>query len=312
MTRPALSDEQMNDVTWIGSSYFLDTSGFYDTFHSMTARTNWPYDNDRDMGLAQVNNGGGYPTCRQWWLDADGLRARLLNVAEPDLLTRIGHWAGFLTQNEVGDSLVRVIASPRQQIMNQGAVYTDYGGQIDKTFSNVVTRGAADLGATSGALGAFPAMDAVRQALPMVLSFLKLAITICIPLVLLIGTYDLKTVVTLSVVEFAVFFVDFWFQLARWIDSTILDALYGWDSPHANFNLLIAENNDYADLLLNLVMGTMFIVLPMFWVTGVSWAGIRTAGILSGLTMGTAATNSATSRGTDFALNSAKQIINSK
>src|SRR3546814_8909899 len=44
----------------------------------------------------------------------------------------------------------------------------------------------------------------------------------------LIGTYDLKTVMKVSCVQFALFFVDFWFQLARWIDSTILDALYGW------------------------------------------------------------------------------------
>ena len=31
MNRPTLSDEQMNDVTWIGSSYFLDTPGFMPT-----------------------------------------------------------------------------------------------------------------------------------------------------------------------------------------------------------------------------------------------------------------------------------------
>ena len=67
-------------------------------------------------------------------------------------------------------------------------------------------------------------MDVVRQALPMVLSLLKMALVICIPLVLLIGTYELKTVVAVSCVEFALFFVDFWFQLARWLDSTILDA----------------------------------------------------------------------------------------
>ena len=73
-------------------------------------------------------------------------------------------------------------------------------------------------------------MVVVRQALPMVLTMLKMALIICIPLVLLlIGTYDLKkTVVTVSCVSSPLFFVDFWFQLARWIDSTILDALYGW------------------------------------------------------------------------------------
>ncbi|MCZ2099306.1 MAG: conjugal transfer protein TraG N-terminal domain-containing protein, partial [Anaerolineae bacterium] len=160
MSRPTLSDEQMNDVTWIGSSYFLGNPGFYDTYHSNTPRTAWPYDATRDAGLAQVDSGGGYPTCRQWWSDgSSGLRSRLLAQVDPDLLTRLGRWAGFLSQNEVNDSVVRAVVSPRQQKMNQGSVYTDYGGQIEKTLPNIVTRGAGDLGMTMGALGIFPAMD---------------------------------------------------------------------------------------------------------------------------------------------------------
>jgi hypothetical protein len=130
----------------------------------------------------------------------------------------------------VNDSVIRAVVSPRQQKMNQGSVYTDYGGQIEKTLPNVVTRGAGDLGLTMGSLGFFPAMDVVRQALPMVLSLLKMALVICIPLVLVFGTYELKALVAVSCVQFALFFVDFWFQLARWLDSTILDALYGWGS----------------------------------------------------------------------------------
>ena len=226
MNRPPLDDAQMHDVTWIGSTYFVNTGGYYDTYHSRTPRDAWPYDADRDAGLAQVSDGGGYPTCQQWWSDnGNGLRARLLGQVDPSLLTPLAGWAGFLSRSEVDDSVIRAIASPRQQKLNQGTVYTDYGGQIDKTLPNIVTRTAGDVGLAVGAIPAFPAMDVVRQALPMVLALLKMALVICIPLVLLMGTYDLKTVVTVSVVQFALFFVDFWFQLARWIDSTILNAL---------------------------------------------------------------------------------------
>ena len=280
MSRPTLSDEQMNDVTWIGSSYFLGNTGFYDTYHSNTPRTAWPYDATRDAGLAQVDSGGGYPTCRQWWSDGNsGLRARLLAQVDPDLLTRIGRWAGFLSQAEMNDSVIRAVVSPRQQKMNQDSVYTDYGGQIEMTLPNIVTRAASDVGMTVGALGFFPAMDVMRQALPMVLALLKMALVICIPLALLVGTYDLKTLVTVSVVQFALFFVDFWFQLARWIDSTILDALYGWgfgwNRPHSNFDPLIGLNNAFGDMLLNYVLATMFLVLPSLWVTALGWVGVR-------------------------------------
>ncbi|MGE0371824.1 MAG: conjugal transfer protein TraG N-terminal domain-containing protein [Gammaproteobacteria bacterium] len=303
MNRPTLSDEQMNDVTWIGSRYFLDTAGFYDAYRSSTPRTAWPYDDSRDAGLAEVGNGGGYPNCRQWWLDSgEGLRDRLIAEVDPGLLSRFAQWAGFLTQAQVNDSVIRAIASPQSQIMNQGHVYTDYGGQIGMTLPNVVTRGASDLGLTVGSLGFFPAMDVVRQSLPMILSFLKMAIVICIPLVLVFGTYDLRTLVTASCVQFALFFVDFWFQLARWIDSGILNALYGWNSPHSNFNPLMGLNNAFGDMLLNFVMAMMFIVLPGFWVIALSWAGVQAGNILSGLTVASGDAKNAGGSGSRIAM----------
>ena len=86
----------------------------------------------------------------------------------------------------------------------------------------------------------------------------------------------------MSCVEFALFFVDFWFQLARWLDSTILDALYGWgfgaNRPHSNFDPLIGLNNAFGDMLLNFVMATMFLILPSLWVTALAgWASAQAA-----------------------------------
>lgn len=291
MNRPDLSDEEMHDVTWIGSRYFLDNSGFYDADRSSTPREGWPYDTARDAGLTEVPSGAGYPTCEQWWSDSNGLRARLLGQVDPGLLARIGGWAGFLSQDEVNDSVIRAIASPRQQKLNQGAVYSDYGGQIEKTLPNVATRAVRDAGLAVGSVAYFPAMDAMRQSLPMALALLKMALVICIPLVLVIGVYDLKTLVTVSVVQFALFFVDFWFQLARWIDSTILDALYGWgfgwNRPHSNFDPLIGLNNAFGDMLLNFVMATMFVILPTFWIGALSWVGVRAGIMANNLSEGT-------------------------
>lgn len=280
MQRPQLDEAQMHDVTWIGSRFFTETAGYYDSYRSSTPREDWPYDSDRDAGLAQVPSGGGYPTCRQWWSDAsNGLRARLLAQVDSSLLTRLAGWARFLSRAQTDDSVIRVIASPQQQKLNQGSIYTDYGGRIDKSLPNIVTRAAGDIGMAVGGIAAFPALDVVRQALPMVLALLKMALVICIPLVLVVGTYDLKTVVTVSVVQFALFFVDFWFQLARWIDSTILDALYGWgfgwNRPYSNFDPVMGLNNTFGDMLLNFVMGTMFLVLPGFWIAALGWVGVR-------------------------------------
>jgi hypothetical protein len=308
-SRPTLSEDELNDVTWIGSSYFLSTPGLYDTYHSSTPRDAWPYDPVRDAGLAEVPSGAGYPTCQEWWSDPDdGLRARLLAQVEPDLLLRFRRWAGFLSQDEVDDAVIRAIASPRQQIVNHGQVYTDYGGRIGMTVPNLATRIAADLGIMIGTLGYVPAMDAVRQALPMVLSVLKMALVICLPLLLIVGTYELKTVVVVSCVQFAVFFVDFWFQLARWVDSTIMDALYGWDAPHANFNALLGLNNTFQDMILNwFVLPTMFLVLPAFWVSALAWTGVRAGSVIQGLADGTRGVGQGGSQGTSTAIRIAKR-----
>ncbi|MFC4160699.1 conjugal transfer protein TraG N-terminal domain-containing protein [Chitinimonas lacunae] len=310
MSRPSLDEEQMHDVSWAGSRFFIGTPGYYDQYRSRSPRTGWPYDANRDAGLAQVESGGGYPTCRQWWTDARaGLRSRLLAQIDPDLLTRIGRWAA-LSREDIDNGVIRAAIAPRQQKMNQGAVYTDYGGQIEKTLPNVVTRGAGDVGMALGSLGFFPAMDVVRQALPMVLSLLKMAMVVCIPLVLLIGTYELKAVVTVSCVQFALFFVDFWFQLARWIDSTILDALYGWgfgwDRPHSNFDPLLGLNNAFGDMALNFVMATMFIVLPTFWVAALGWIGVRAGGAIQGLSTGTKDVQAAGAKGSGALIQAAK------
>jgi hypothetical protein len=129
--------------------------------------------------------------------------------------------------------------------------------------------------------------------------------------VLLIGTYDLKTVVTVSCVQFALFFVDFWFHLARWIDSTILDALYGWgfgaNRPHTNFDPLIGLNNAFGDMLLNFVMAAMFLVLPSLWVTALGWVGVRAGGMLQGLANGTRDAGQAGGKGSNLLISAAKK-----
>ncbi|RMP45662.1 hypothetical protein ALO95_200097 [Pseudomonas syringae pv. antirrhini] len=300
MDRPALSDDQLNDVAWIGSKYFTDSAGYYDQFHSATPRSGWPYSESRDAGLARVDSGGGYPTCNQWWSDSSkGLRSRLVSKVDPTLLSSFGKWVGFLSQDDVNDAIIRDVVSPRQQKMTQGQVYTDYGGQQGVNGYNQVTRVAAGAGLTVGALGYFPAMDVVRQALPMVMAFLKMALVICIPLVLVFGTYDLKVVMTISFMQFAFFFVDFWFQLARWVDSTILDALYGANAPHQNFNPVMGLNNTESDMLVNFVSAAMFLVLPTFWMTALTWAGVKTGGALNGLADGSKDSKAAGSKGVD-------------
>lgn len=117
MQRPQLDEEQMHDVTWIGSRFFTDTAGYYDIYRSSTPREDWPYDSNRDAGLAHVSS-GGYPNCRQWWADgSNGLRARLLGQVDPGLLTRrrLGWIPEPQPSGRFGDSRDRLAASAETQ-----------------------------------------------------------------------------------------------------------------------------------------------------------------------------------------------------
>ncbi len=220
-------------------------------------------------------------------------------------MTSFLKWAKWLNQDEVTEAVIRQVISPSSQV--KGNVYTDYGGQVGGTVWNGLARAGGTLGVAMGSLAYFPAMDMVRQALPMVMSFLKMAMVICIPMVLIIGTYQLKVAMTMTVVFFAMMFVDFWFQLARYIDSTILDAFYGSGSPHLSFNPVMGLNTATQDAILNFVMGAMFVILPMLWITAIGWAGVQVGALLSDLSNGVKGVQQAGAQGGGVA----KQAISS-
>ncbi|EFB4262147.1 conjugal transfer protein TraG, partial [Escherichia coli] len=99
------------------------------------------------------------------------------------------------------------------------------------------------------------------------------------------AAYELSTLITLTFVVFAVHFLTFWWELARWLDSWMLTALYSSDT-HTRFNMMGFQNTS-DDLIMNLVMGTMFLVLPAVWLGALSWAGVHAGVIASGIQRGT-------------------------
>ena len=178
----------------------------YDTDRSRTPRIDWPYDETRDTSLPQLDNGAGYPTCRQWWSDATvGLRDRLVSEVDPSLISRLRGWLTGRTTTEIEDATLRELVSPRQQSLSMapGQVFQDYGssargGSLTQGLNNLATNTGLALGSFSN----FPAMNALRAALPMVQAFLIMGTIISLPLVLLISTYELKALMT---VTFALF-----------------------------------------------------------------------------------------------------------
>ncbi len=59
----------------------------------------------------------------------------------------------------------------------------------------------------------------------MVQAFLIMGI-ISLPLILLVSTYQLKTVMMVTFALFKLHMRSFWWEVARWVKSTMLDTLY--------------------------------------------------------------------------------------
>ncbi|MFC1040784.1 conjugal transfer protein TraG N-terminal domain-containing protein [Pasteurella multocida] len=274
-----LDDIQSRDIDWIGSNLFIKTPGFYDIYRSQLPRSHWAYDPVRDAGLPNTGN-GGFPSCREWWTDSDvGLKTRLLDQVNPDTLTKIQKL--WKSDGDYTDLVIRRLVSPQNIEVSSGRVYGGYGassnfGHSPRLYDNATgfaTFAASALGSTAGGMLMAPAFDTIKQALPMVQGLILLSITIGIPLVTIFSGYSLKAIVTLTFVQFSFFFLSFWWELARWIDTWILETLYN-DNTHSRFNFA-GLMNDADDGILKIVVATMFLVLPTLWFLMLGWAGLR-------------------------------------
>ena len=130
-------------------------------------------------------------------------------------------------------------------------------------------------------------MNALRSALPMIQAFLIMGTVISLPLVLLISTFQLKTVMTVTFALFTLHMLTFWWELARWIDSSMLDALYNQVSTTDQVLLSLPTSGvmdgTVTAQVIEYVMGAMFIVLPMIFFGAMSWTGYNVGAGLEGM-----------------------------
>ncbi len=283
-----LSDATINAVGWIGSSYFLDMSGYYDYYTSMTPRSQWPYDSARDSGYPDTGQ-GGYPSCKSWWSDGtSSLRQRVLDSFGDSNRKELQRQFPGKQWEEI---VMRWLVSPRNAGLSGGG--TTYAVGSADTTSGVggnLTRLISTAGIGLKQAEALPGFDALRQALPMIQALLEMMIIIVIPVMMMFSAYDPKTVVTISFGMFALIFITFWWELAGWLDDKLITVLYdnmndqgisGSDIPFAGFVSSTADG-----WIMNLVLGMMYVIFPAFWVGMLGWAGVRIGSMASQLSDG--------------------------
>jgi len=319
---PDLTAEQYNDVGWIGSKYFLSQSGYYDIIQSKYARKGWSFKEDRDATFLKYESGpltgAGYPYCKNWWSDKTiGLRDRLVKTVKPDLWVRIKKWSGWSNDDMAEEETLRQLVRPSHlQSPNELGEYNNWDDAIYGTTANNsrgqiegTTKMMAHLGTFLKGMSLFPSMHALRTALPMLQAFLIMAIIICLPLIIVMSTYDLKVVMMTSFGLFTLHMLSFWWELARWLDSSLISALYnnpfhGVRTEHWFITAPLSQQ------VLQLVIGVMFIVLPGLFFVAMSWAGYALGRGMDGmLTGGTGPAKEAGATGGDAAAKAGKAVV---
>jgi len=122
-------------------------------------------------------------------------------------------------------------------------------------------------------------MDMAKQALPMVQFIMLMAIIIALPFVSLLSSYSVTVVGTATIGLFSIWFLTFWWGLARWLSANLVDLLYNSEATKLSF--LAGAENAYDIMVLQFVEGAAFFFLPAVWLAALTWAGFKGGSAIS-------------------------------
>lgn len=306
-----LSDATINGIGWIGSRYFLTTAGYYDHYTSAEPRSQWAYERNRDGGYPDVSR-GGYPTCKQWWSDGThGLKNRVLQNLN-GYTKKVLHF--LYPQEQWEEMALRWLVSPRNVgLSGSGETYAVSGNDSSSGLAGNITRLISSIGLGLKQTEALSGFDALKQALPMIQALLEMMIIVVIPLLMMFSAYEPKIVVTISFALFALIFITFWWELADWLDDRLITLIYDNMAEQGIINSSVPFAGFFSSTvdgwMMSLVLGMMYVIFPMFWLTMLSWIGVRIGDIARGITDGGKMPQAAGESGGKITVGVAKKVI---
>ncbi|THT98413.1 conjugal transfer protein TraG [Lampropedia puyangensis] len=285
-----LSDDP-KDAEWIGSLFFNNEPGYYDSLRAPFPVTGFPINCSRDVDYHACSAGSvpytgavvdpewGRPTCKEWWLTSDtGLRDSMVSAARTDGIAWLVSTLGTeQMKNNVAQSL-SYQANP-QYVMNigsqtQGASELSWGTKAGRWVAGLA--GSPKLfmeGLTSAATMRF-----LMALLPMIQALVLMGLYMFLPMVVFLSGFNLSIMFTGAI---AIFTVKFWsamWEVAFWIDARLMQAMYGGTQIENVAKQFVYAWEDGSlpgekRILLNIMLMVMFVGFPMIWSGMMAWAG---------------------------------------
>lgn len=288
------TDYGPTDVDWMGSQLFRTEPGFYGTMRSYDPVPGFVVIPSRDTDYIaggppgtpeanEVNPDWGRPTCLEWWLDGtNGVRTRMMNHASSwqRLYQGMQSAMNWSSADRAADSLA-MLAQQRAnpQFLDASRIMgNDYDG-----ITNLV-RGIGGAISTFGVgkklLDATIEFVPMVNALPMVQAMLLMGMYMFMPMVVMLSGYDLRIMLLGGLAIFSVKFWSVMWFVAQWLDARLIQAMY----PGLNGNMLMqeiqavvsgGEAQGYKRMILNLVLMSLFVGLPLLWSAMMTWVGYQ-------------------------------------
>lgn len=297
--------KDFDNANWIGANYFLNLN--FDapktTYHGLQSEHavfNFPFKAERDeprqkrYRRTDIDPQAAYPSCYEWWTSAEdnangdqaGLRWRIaadVGESNPTLANQIykqdslfDQLMGLRTsQLERIDMLIERVLSV-ENLSSDGRVVRGYGAVLDKSWDHEVREvwnaSAGWAGLQIGHILSGPGFFIVREAMPMLQAALMSFVIIASPIILTISTYNMSTLMSLSLVYGGLAYLTFWWELCRSLDSKLLEALY---QNHENLNPITGTINALDDGILKFVIIILYVLVPAMWFGLLGFTGYK-------------------------------------
>lgn len=279
----SLNKNGKEDVAWLGSQTFQNISGLYDAVKATKPVDGFAFDAKRDVEAGQVANhsANGQPNCKEWWSDpTNGLSTKLKQAFPPSFTQQLMHLGNPQKAQDV--ALKKLITHSFGDNQTLGDKVRGYESLNDNMSGDYVSRFVgAQLGIIYEKFSYYPKLHLLINALPVIQGSLLFAIYAFLALAIPFSSYRINFCVSGAVVLFSLIFCSYIWHLVGWLDTYLIQALY--PSVDGIAGLGILSDIGMNQTLVDMIIGTLYVLLPILWMSVMGWAGFQAGQQISNL-----------------------------
>lgn len=278
-------------IGWVGNKRFLENE--YTQLWASQPIKHWDFNTaPGSADAAHETSEHGRPRCDKWWLDQpNGLMARLVEQYPPSAMEKMKGL--FSSKEEINDAAVRKLLQNEAEAIGQLELTSNVnfasgrsvslGDLASLSFLGDVGAGVIEWG--SGAILAIlanMAIDFVIMAAPYAQAFTLFGIYFLLPIIIVIGGFQVSTIKTAVIVIFIVkFWTSIWLVVAL-VDDQLAYMLTVRDGVHPIDFISLMVGFD--GIIINLTIFGLYVSLPAASLMMLAWSGESSANSSSGVT----------------------------